>query len=90
MEKDLEILREILKEKHFVNNYIDMLIRHIVKNFETTSLSDITPNFLYSILAFEIGRKNAKDVAEYFEDYKKSGVYKPKIQRFLDNSPWMK
>ena len=39
---------------------------------------------------FELGRNNAKSIAEYFEDYKKTGVYKTKVQRFLDNSPWTK
>jgi len=45
---------------------------------------------LYTVLAFEIGRNNAKNVAENFEDYKKTGEYKTKMQRFLDKSPWTK
>ena len=90
MENDLEILKKILSELGFVEKYIDVLIKHIVNQFENTSLKEITPQFLYTVLAFELGRKNARDVSEYFEDYKKTGVYKTKIQRFLDRSPWMK
>jgi hypothetical protein len=90
MEKDIEIIKNILKELHFVDDYINVLIGHIKTNFDKTSLSEITPNFLYTVLAFEIGRNNAKNVAENFEDYKKTGEYKTKMQRFLDKSPWTK
>jgi hypothetical protein len=89
-EKDLEILRKILKGHHFVDNYIDILINHVVSHLETTSLGQITPHFLYSALAFELGRNTAKSISEDFEDYKKTGEYKSKLQRFLDRSPFMK
>jgi hypothetical protein len=90
MEQDLEILKKILSELGFVDTYVEILIRKIVNDFNDSTLTEITPQFLYTVLAFELGRKNARDVSEYFEDFKKSGIYKTKIQRFLDRSPWMK
>lgn len=90
MEQDLEIVKKIFKGHHFADNYVDILINHIISELEKSGKGKITPNFLYTILAFEIGRNTARDVSEDFEDYKKTGEYKSKLQRHLDRSPWMK
>jgi hypothetical protein len=88
--EDLITIFKILDEFGFVDHYKQVLIDYIKSKFEDSKLAEITPNFLYSALMFELGRNNAKSIAEYFEDYKKTGVYKTKVQRFLDNSPWTK
>lgn len=90
MEQDLLILRKIFEGHHFAKNYIDVLMNHVVSELEKTEKSQITPHFLYAILAFELGRNSARDISEDFEDYKKTGEYKSKLQRYLDRSPWMK
>jgi hypothetical protein len=90
MEQDLEALKKIFKGHHFADNYVDILTNHVISELEKSGKSQITPNFLYTILAFEIGRNTARDVSEDFEDYKKTGEYKSKLQRHLDRSPWMK
>jgi hypothetical protein len=90
MEQDLEILKKILNGHHFADNYINILINHIITEMEKSGKSHLTPQFLYVALAFEIGRNNARDVSEEFDDYKKTGEYKSKLQRYLDRSPWMK
>lgn len=90
MEQDLEILKKILRGQGIVENMIDVLIGHIIKELDKSGKTKITPQFLYVHLAFEIGRNMAREVSEEFEDYKKTGEYKSKLQRFLDRSPWMK
>jgi hypothetical protein len=90
MEQDLEIVKKIFKGHHFADNYVNILINHVISEMEKSGKSKITPHFLYTILAFEIGRNTARDVSEDFEDYKKTGEYKSKLQRHLDRSPWMK
>jgi hypothetical protein len=90
MEQDLSILKKIFKGHHFADNYVDVLIRHVISELEKSEKTQITPHFLYAVLAFEVGRNTARDISEDFEDYKKTGEYKSKLQRFLDRSPWMK
>lgn len=90
MEQDLEILKRVLKGNNFTDNYVDVLISHVISELEKSEKTKITPHFLYTILAFEIGRNTARDVSEDFEDYKKTGEYKSKLQRHLDRSPWMR
>lgn len=90
MEQDLEIIRRILEELGFADRFILIVIDHLVKQLENSKLDRFTPNFLYTHSIFEIGRNNAKDLAEYFDDYLKTGNYKTKLQQFLDKSPWMK
>ena len=85
IQDELDVLKKILKELHFVDDYIDLLIKHIRKQFNSSSLTEITPHFVYAVLAFEIGRNNARTVSEDFEDYKKTGKYRSRVDRFLDN-----
>jgi len=88
IQDELDVLKKILEELHFVDGYIELLIKHIRKQFNSSSLTEITPHFVYAVLAFEIGRNNARTVSEDFEDYKKKGKYKSRVDRFLDNSKW--
>lgn len=90
MEKDLEILRKILTGQNIVDNMVDVLVNHIVDEMNKSGKTSLNPQFLYVHLAFELGRKMARDISEEFEDYKKTGEYKSKLQRLLDKSPWMK
>lgn len=90
MEKDLEIIREILKSMNITESAIEILLKHLVKNFENSNLGQITPNFLYRVFIFELGRHYAEDVAHYFKQYKETGSFKNKFKDFLDKSPWSK
>lgn len=90
MEKDLEMLREILTELKYTPTYIQVILDHLLKELSMSSLDEITPHFIYSVLAFEEGRAKAKEIAEYFEDYKKTGTFRTHLQKMLDKSPWMK
>ena len=53
MEKDLEILESILKELHYTPSYIAILLNHLTSELGKSSLDKFTPNFIYSVLAFE-------------------------------------
>jgi hypothetical protein len=91
MEQDLETIEKIFRGSlNYTNDYIKILINLIKSKLDESGKTNITPHFLYATLAFEIGRKTAKDVSEDFDDYKKTGEYKSKLQRHLDRSPWMK
>jgi hypothetical protein len=87
MEKDLQILKNILSDMKYAPGYVDLLINHISKEFEKSSLSHITPQFVYSVLIFEEGRHKAKQISEYFEDFKKHGSYKNIVQKTIEKSP---
>jgi hypothetical protein len=89
MEQDLEIIRRILEDLGFADRFILILIDHLVKELENSKFERFTPNFLYVHSAFEIGRNNAKELAEYYDDYLKIGNYKTKLQQHLDKSPWI-
>ena len=90
MEKDLEIIRNILKDLKFADRFIMIIIDHLVKELDKSKHKRFTPNFLYTHSIFDIGRNNARELAEYFDDYLKTGKYKTNLQQFLDKSPWMK
>lgn len=90
MEKDFEILKQILKEMKFADGFIDILLSFVKKQMSSYNFEKLTPNFLYTILMYEIGRNNARDVSEYFEDYLKKGTFKTKLRDLLDRSPWMR
>ena len=88
MEETLKILKSIFSDMKYAPGYIDILINHISKEFENSSLSHITPQFIYSVLIFELGRHKAKEVSEYFEDFAKNGSYKNILQKTLEKSPF--
>lgn len=90
MEKDFDILRKILKEMSFADGFVDILMNFIKKQMISYNFEKLTPRFLYTILMYEIGRNNARDVSDYFEDYLKTGSFKTKLKDLLDKSPWMK
>jgi predicted amidophosphoribosyltransferase len=90
MEQDLEIIRNILKDLKFADRFIIILIDHLIEKLNKSKHDRFTPNFLYTHSIFEIGRNNARELAEYFDEYLKTGTYKTKLQKFLDNSPYMK
>ena len=75
IEKDLEYITRILKDLHYKPSYIEVLINHIIKRFDDSSITEITPQFIYTSLAFEEGKHNAKRISEYFEDLKNKGSY---------------
>lgn len=88
MKKDLEILRKVLKMHIESEDYINILMNKIEKNL--SGRESITPNFIYTILSYDLGKGTAKDISNDFENSVKTGEYKNSLQRFLDRSPWMK
>jgi hypothetical protein len=77
MERDIEILRQIFEDLHYTKDYANMLINHLLKELDTSSLSEITPRFVYINLIFEEGRETARKISEYFEEMKEKGSYTP-------------
>lgn len=87
LEKDLVMLEKILVDMKYSPSYISMLLSHLVKQLENSSLTHFTPQFIYSSLSFEEGRHKARQISEYFEDLKKYGSYKTSLQKTIDNYP---
>lgn len=85
MNEDLEILRKVLHREGYTPTYTDI----ILKKVEDTGRERLTPQAIYTILLYDLGRTNARDIAEYFEEYKQKGNYRNKLERFIDRSPWM-
>jgi hypothetical protein len=77
MERDIEILRKIFDDLHYTKDYANMLINYLLKEFEESDLSEMTPRFIYVHLIFEEGRETARKISEYFEEMKEKGSYTP-------------
>jgi hypothetical protein len=88
MKKELEILKKVLKLHISSDDYIDILMNKIEQ--QLGNRESITPNYIYTILSYDLGKGTARDVSDDFENSIKTGDYKTKLQRFLDRSPWMK
>lgn len=86
MEKDLKIIEKILSELNYAPKYVEILLNHIKNEFEKSTLTSITPQFLYSVLIFEEGRHKARRISEYFEDMKKHGSYETDVEKALKKS----
>lgn len=90
LEKDLEILEKILTDSGYSKNYVSVILTHLVNKLSEYNFKEFTPNFLYTILSPEIGKKTSRDVSDYFEQYRSKGSYTTKLQDYLNKSPWMK
>jgi len=91
MKDDLRIIKEILLKLNITETYIDdVLIKHIINSLESIKKEEITPNFLYRVLMFELGRRTAEDVRDYFQQYKDKGYFTDKLTDFLNKSKWTK
>ena len=75
MEKDLHIIKKILKDLHYTEKYSDMLINHIIEKFNDSGLDSITPNFLYYALMYDEGKDTSKKISNYFKEMKETGDY---------------
>lgn len=86
MSTDLEILRNILHKEGYTPSMAEILLNKMWDS----GREYLTPQSIYTILSYDLGKNNAREIAEYFENFKKTGEYKNSLQRFLDRSPWMK
>ena len=85
LETDLEILEKILRDLNYAPKYIEMLLSHLVKELDNSTLNSFTPQFIYSALSFEEGRNKAREIADYFQEFKEKGSYRTKLQKYLDS-----
>jgi hypothetical protein len=88
MKNELEILKKVLKLHVSSDDYINILMNKIEQ--QLGDRESITPNFIYTVLSYDLGKGTARDVSDDFENSIKTGEYKTKLHRFLDRSPWMK
>ena len=88
MKNELEILKKVLKLHVSSDDYINILMNKIEQ--QLGDRESITPNFIYTVLSYDLGKGTARDVSDDFENSIKTGEYKTKLLRFLDRSPWMK
>lgn len=89
MEKDLEILRNILRRLKYTDLYIDdVVMKKLIESFENSGLDEITPGFVYSFFLPEEGRKKAADLSNYFEQMKSTGDFKTELEKHLGNLPY--
>jgi len=74
MEKDLQIIRDILKDLHYSELSIEKSISYIIKRFNESGLDSITPNFLYYSLLHDEGKRKSEEISDrykrkkYFDD----------------------
>ena len=84
MEEEIQMVRSILEKKKFRKEYIDILLNFLISNFENSSLEHITPNMIYNSFAYELGRNEAREIANYFEEFKQTGSYKTELEKLMD------
>jgi len=84
MEEEIQMVRSILEKKKFRREYIDILLNFLISNFENSSLVHITPNMIYNSFAYELGRHEAREIANYFEEFKQTGSYKTELEKLMD------
>lgn len=87
LEKDLEILDQILKDLNFTTTYREILLSSLVNNLERLRMKNITRNFIYVFLSPEEGKKTATEIADYWEEMKQTGSYKTNLRKTIENSP---
>ena len=90
LSEDLEILKKILMKLNFTENYISVISQYLVDKLKEYKFEAFTPQFLKVQLTPELGRNTASDISEYFEEMKVGGIFKTKLEKFFDNSPYMK
>ena len=73
MNKDLLIVKEILSHMHIVEPMVNVLIDNLKSKLSERPLQEITPNFLYTVFAYELGKKYATEISEQFQFYKEHG-----------------
>lgn len=86
MNEDLEILRKILHREGYTPSFADIIINKV----RESGRENLTAPAIYTLLLYDLGRKNSKDIAEYFEEYKEKGNYRTNLQKMIDRSPWSK
>lgn len=90
LREDLEILKKILMKLNFSEKYISIISNYLVERLREYKFDNFTPQFLKVQLSPEVGKNMASDISEYFEEMKVGGIFKTKLEKFLDNSPYMK
>jgi hypothetical protein len=90
MDQDLLTLEKIFQTYGYADQYIVVLLDHVLNEMKNRNLKSITPNLLYSSLMFEVGRKRSQEISELFDEYKKTGNFQTPLQKYLSNASWMK
>jgi dihydroorotase len=81
MNQDIEIVKNILKSIHISEQMIDILINHLIKRMKDYSISTITPNLLYSVYSYELGKNYSSEISKKFKDYKEFGSIHKDIEK---------
>jgi len=84
MKEEIQMVRSILEKKKFRREYIDILLNFLQSNFENSSLDHITPNMIYNSFAYELGKHEAREIANYFEEFKQTGSYQTELEKLMD------
>jgi transposase len=81
LQHDINILRHILKEKHYTETYSEVLINNLIKMFEDSSLEEITPPLVRNAFIYDIGRDESNMIANHFDQMRATGRYEHELQK---------
>jgi len=84
MEKDLKLIEKILNDLNYSVEYSNVLLNSLKSYFEESGLDQITPNMIYNNFAYDLGKKDARDIANYFEELKQTGSYRTELEKLMD------
>ena len=85
MERNIEILKQILSDLKYSDSYSDILISEIIRRFENSGLDEITSHLVYNALAYEEGKETARKIANYYEQILNTGNYETDLEREFRN-----
>lgn len=86
MKEDIEILRNIFHREGYTPEFTNIILNKI----QETDREFLTPHSVYTLLTYDLGKSASKEIADYFDEYKKTGDFRTNLQKMLDRSPWMK
>jgi hypothetical protein len=81
LQHDINILRHILKNRHYTETYSEVLLKNLIKMFEDSSLPEITAPMVRNTLIYDLGKSEAERIANYFEQMRSTGRYEHELQK---------
>lgn len=84
MEKDLKLIEKILNDLNYSEKYSNVLLNSLKSHFEESGLDQITPNMIYNNFVYDLGKKDSREISNYFEELKQTGSYRTELEKLMD------
>lgn len=82
LQHDINILRHVLKARHYTDSYSEIFIKKLLDTFENSSLPEITVPLVRNTFVYDTGRAEAERIADHFDQLRSKGSYENEVQRW--------